>query len=102
MSEISDIIDVKTNRVRFGENELKIYEDEKINNFNDEYRKNREENVRLARMEYYFRKMNLLGKDEMISFSCYPHRHIRGPFLDQIAYDRQWIDRDEYLQIYTK
>lgn len=94
--------DVQSTKVHFGENVVNIYDDDKINNFNDEYRKNREKNVRLARMERHFRKLNLLEKYEMLSFETFPQRHIRIQFLIQIADDRRWIDRHEYLHIHVK
>lgn len=89
-------------KVHFGENVINVYHDDKINNFNEEYRKNRENNVRLYRMESYFRKVNLLEKYEMLSIESFPQRHIRIGFLIHIADDKRWIDRDEYLHIHVK
>jgi hypothetical protein len=102
MEDIKDINDNNKLHVYFGENTVNIYEDDKNNNFNDEYRKNRDNNVRLARMERYFRKMHLLEKYEMLSIENYPQHHLRINFLICIADDRKWIDSDEYLHIHVK
>lgn len=88
--------------VHFGQNNIKIYEDDRLNNFNDEYRRNRENNIRLASMERYFRKMHLLEKYEMLSFSDVRQRHLRTDFLICIADNSRWIDYHEYLYIHTK
>ena len=99
---IKNMIDKVNFEVRFADNKIWVYEDEKINNFNEEYRKNRENNVRLARMERYFRKMHLLERHEMLSFSNLPQHHLRVEYIDQIAYDRGWVDRHEYIHILAK
>ncbi len=96
---------MEENRVRFN-NEYQYFSitENKEYNYNEEYEK-RYVNRRLAKMERYFRKHNLLEKTEMLDMldmSDFHQKHIRLPFIEYIAYRNGWIEPNESLTILTK
>jgi len=77
---------------------IKLIEEDKSYNYNEEYSK-RHLNRKLYKMEHFFRKANLLEKNEMLDLKHYPQKHIRIDFIQLIAYKKYWIDRGDYIHI---
>lgn len=75
------------------------YEIEKADNYVVGRHYKESTNRRLRKIERYMKVNNLLFKDEFLEFSNQPKKHLRIPFIEAIAREKEWIYPDENLKI---
>lgn len=57
------------------------------------------QNRKLRTVERYMKQHYLLNKDEMLEFTKYNPKHIRGDFINYVAKKRKMIRKKEYVKI---